>query len=65
MLVTGDIIKIFKNKDGKFFHDFTNLSDASQFELLQLEKVALDLRNRLQISLEMKKFQEGDKTKEV
>ena len=64
MLATGDIIKIRKDKDCKFFNDFTSLPGATQFELLQLEKVALDLRNRLQIALEMRIQTEGDKTKE-
>jgi len=65
MLINGDVIKIYKDKDGKFFHDYQILHDATQFELLQLEKVALDLRNRLQISLEIRKQAEGDKTKEL
>ncbi len=65
MLAVGDIVKLSKDKDGKFNHDYQKLEDATQYELLQLEKVALDLKNRLAISLEMRKQMEGDKTTEA
>jgi len=65
MITPGDIIKLSKKNDGKFYHDYENLPDASQFELLQLSKVALDLKNRLDIELTIRIQNEGDKTKEA
>ena len=65
MLDKGDIVKLYKDDSGKFFHNFTALENASQYELLQLEKVTLDLKNRLSIALAMRIQNEGDKTQEA